>query len=184
VKGSFLIKAKEEDVITEKGARAFIMDRLLNSPFNNASVENIDNKTIQVRLEGDEKQIKEFIKNLEKDLIARFGNPTISFTQFQENPALEIPELMRSSQALMVGQLEKGINVQLEILSTLQGLGSLKVMPEELRQMSKEINALPEGLRGELSGIKKETSEVKNIQLEILSAIKELPKELGQILGK
>jgi hypothetical protein len=84
----------------------------------------------------------------------------------------------------MVGQLEKGINVQLEILSTLQGLGSLKVMPEELRQMSKEINALPEGLRGELSGIKKETSEVKNIQLEILSAIKELPKELGQILGK
>ena len=133
MKGSFLIKAKETKVITEKGVRAFILERLLNSPFQKASVFNVDEKTIQVQLEGDEKQIKEFKQKLEDAVIAQFGNPTISFTVFEENPAIEIPELMRSSQALMVGQLQKGIGVQLEILSA-------------LKTMSKEIANLPRQL--------------------------------------
>ncbi|MEW6295492.1 MAG: hypothetical protein AB1467_04335 [Candidatus Diapherotrites archaeon] len=133
MKGSFLIKAKEPKVITEKGVRAFIMERLLNSPFNKGSVINVDEKTVQVQLDGDEKQIKLFMQKLEKDLVAQFGNPSISFTLFQENPALEIPDLMRSSQALMVGQLQKGISVQLDISQT-------------LREMSKELRELPREL--------------------------------------
>lgn len=106
MKVSFLIKAKEENVITECGVRTFIMERLLNSPFAKASVSNLDNKTAQVLIEGDEKQVREFVQNLEREVIAQFGNPAVSFTQFQENPALEIPELMRSSQALVFGQLQ------------------------------------------------------------------------------
>jgi acylphosphatase len=137
MKGSFLVKSKEEDVITDKGVRAFIMERLLNSPFQKASVSNIDNKTVEIKLEGDEKQIKEFMQNLQKALVAEFGNPTISFTPFEENQALEIPKLMRSSQALMVGQLQKGVNVQLDIL------GALKQMSGELKGMSKELKAMP-----------------------------------------
>ncbi len=133
MKGSFLIKAKQENVVTDKGVRAFVMERLLNSPFQKASVSNIDNKTVEIKLEGDEKQIKSFIRALEKDLVVQFGNPTISFTLFEENPALEIPELMRSSQALMVGQLQKGVNVQLEILSALKEMSKgLKEMPGEI----------------------------------------------------
>ena len=131
MKGSFLIKAKAEEVVTEKGVRAFIMERLLNSPFGKGAVFNVDGKTVQVQLEGDEKQIKAFMMDLEKALVGQFGNPTISFTAFQENPALEIPDLMRSSQALMVGQLQKGISVQLDILS------ALKSLPRELAEILK-----------------------------------------------
>ncbi|MCX6802106.1 MAG: hypothetical protein NT067_03240 [Candidatus Diapherotrites archaeon] len=132
MKGSFCIKAKEENAITEKGARAFIMERLLNSPFSKGSVVNVDSKTVQVNVEGDEKQIRDFVKKLEKDLVSKFSNPSISFTLFQEDSSLEIPDLMRSSQALMVGQLQKGINVQLDILST------LKQLPKELAGALKE----------------------------------------------
>ncbi len=129
MKGSFLIKAEEKEVITEKGVRAFILERLLNSPFQKASVFNVDETTMQVQLEGDEKQIKEFKQKLEDAVIAQFGNPTISFTAFEENPALEIPDLMRSSQALMVGQLQKGIGVQLDILD------ALKKIPRQLAKI-------------------------------------------------
>jgi len=131
LKGSFLIKAKKENIITEKGVRAFIMERLLNSPFNRGSVVNVGKKTVQVQLEGDEKQIKAFIQNLEKEITAEFGNPAITFTPFEENPALEIPSLIRASQALMVGQLQKGVGVQLDILS------ALRELPGELAKILK-----------------------------------------------
>lgn len=170
MKGSFLIKAKDENIITDRGLRAFVMDYLLNSPFQRASVSNIDKKTVEVKLEGDEKQIKEFIQNLQKAVVSEFGNPTISFTPFGENPALEIPELMRASQALMVGQLQKGVNAQLQILGALKGMSS--------------------GLK-EISGVKEETSEVKKAQWEISGTLKEmskqlrdLPKEIGKVLEK
>ena len=90
MKGSFLIKAKDANVITERGVRAFIIERLLNSPFSRGAVFNVDDRTIQVQLEGDEKQVNAFIQNLEKEIIARFGNPALSFTQFEENSALEV----------------------------------------------------------------------------------------------
>lgn len=126
MKGSFLIVAKKKGVITEKGVRAFIMDMLLNSPFSRGAVFNVDEKTVKVMLEGDEQHIKEFMEDLQKALVAQFGNPIISFGSFVEDPSLEIPELMRSSQALMVGQLQKGITVQLDILD------ALKNLPEKL----------------------------------------------------
>ena len=132
MKGSFLIKAKDANVITERGVRAFIIERLLNSPFSRGAVFNVDDRTIQVQLEGDEKQVNAFIQNLEKEIIARFGNPALSFTQFEENSALEVPELMRSSQALVVGQLQKGISVQLDILAT------LRMLPAELAKAIKQ----------------------------------------------
>ncbi|MFH1256792.1 MAG: hypothetical protein V1494_05885 [Candidatus Diapherotrites archaeon] len=122
MKGSFRIIAEKENIITEKGVRAFIMERLLNRAFNKGAVFNIDNKTVEVQLEGDEEQIKSFIEDLKKSLSKQFGNPVITLTAFQKNDALEMPELMRSSQALMVGQLEKGITIQLRILNALEEL--------------------------------------------------------------
>ncbi|MFH1751476.1 MAG: hypothetical protein ABH821_00855 [archaeon] len=139
MKGSFLIKAEKENIVTEKGVRAFIIERLLNSPFARASAVNLDKKTVRVQLEGDEKQIKSFVESLEKDLVAQFGNPVISFTVFREDSSLEIPELMRSSQALMVGQLQKGIGVQLEIVEALKGMSrEIRSLPEELAKILKK----------------------------------------------
>lgn len=122
MRGSFCIVAKEENVITEKGVRAFIMECLLNSPLSKGTVFNVDKKTVEVRLDGDEEQVRAFINDLNAALVRQFGNPVINLTDFKENKELEIPDLMRSSQALMVGQLEKGISVQLSILKVLEEL--------------------------------------------------------------
>ncbi len=132
MRAEFLIKAKEANIITEKGVRAFVMEKLLNSPFEKGFVANLDGRTVQVRIEGDEKEIMEFKQRLEMELVAKLGNPEIAFSDISQTTA-RMPNLLKSSQALMVGQLEKGITVQLDILGTLKSLGS------ELR-----------GLRGDL----------------------------------
>ena len=120
---------------------------MLNSAFSKGSVFNVDDKTVEVRLEGDEKQIKQFIEQLQKDVIVQFGNPMITFTPFKENPALEVPDLMKSGQALMVGQLDKGIGVQLHILNVLKGMnGELKGMKQEFKNVSQGIKNLPREL--------------------------------------
>lgn len=131
MKTSFLIKAKEPNTITEKGVRAFVMERLLNSSFDKGSVVNLNDKTVQVQIEGDEKEVRKFKEQLEKDVIAKFGNPVITFSDIEEITN-DIPNLLKSSQALMVGQLQKGISVQLDILST------LKNFPEELAKILKK----------------------------------------------
>jgi acylphosphatase len=139
MKGYFLVKAKEADIVTEKGVRALIMEMLLNAPFSRASVTNIDNKTVQIQIEGDEKQIKLFIKKIEKVLIEQLGNPTVYFSGFTEDSSLEIPNLVRSSQALMVGQLQKGIGVQLEIISAIKELQTItRGLPIEIARAIKE----------------------------------------------
>ncbi len=139
MKGSFLIKAKDPKIITEQGVRAFVMDKLLNSGFEKGSVTNVDGKIVEVRLEGDKEQILKFKEQLEKDLVSEFGNPLITFTQFKEEPFAEVPSLMRSGQALMIGQLHKGIGVQLVILDTLKTMHQdLKSLPVELGKVLKE----------------------------------------------
>lgn len=78
MKARFLIKAKDPNAITEKGVRVFVMDRLLNSDFEKGSVTNLDDKTVEVRIDGDREKIIEFKKELEKDAISQFGNPVIT----------------------------------------------------------------------------------------------------------
>lgn len=138
MKGSFRIVSDSENTIAEKGVGAFIMERLLNSPFSRGAALNIDKKTVEVRLEGDEDKVKEFMEDLKSALVKQYGNPIIALTEFQKNDALEIPELMRSSQALMVGQLEKGINIQLRILESLENMGkSMEKLPGKIAESMK-----------------------------------------------
>ena len=131
MKGKFRIIAKEKDTITNKGVRAFIMERLLNSAIQKGKVLNIDEKTVEVQVEGEKEKIQEFIRELKKEIAETIGNPQVLFSEFQEDLKLEIPNIMRSSQALTVGQLQKGISVQLEIL------GVLKQLPKRLAEKLK-----------------------------------------------
>ncbi len=144
MRGHFFIKAKQPNIITEKGVRAFITEKLLNSPFARGAAINIDDRVVEVQLEGDEQQIKKFKEQLEKEVTTKFGNPIVFFTEFKEDQRLEIPELMRSSQALMVGQLQKGINVQLKILDKLNTLDEIKSGFKELKdELKLELRSLP-----------------------------------------
>ena len=135
MRGKLFIKASEKSVITSKGVRAFVMGKILNSTIQKAAVLNIDDKTVEVQLEGEKEKIEAFIKSLKKEVLEKFGNPKLSFTDFQEDLKLEVPRIMRSSQALMVGQLEKGIGIQLEILKALKEMSwGLKELPERLAE--------------------------------------------------
>ncbi len=166
MKGSFLIKAKQENVITEKGVRAFILERLLNSPFERGTALNVDEKTVEVRIEGNEKQIEKFKAELEKALIAQFGNPIILFSELKEDQKLEIPALMRSSQALVVGQLQKGIGVQLAILDALKNMSA---------ELSSQLKGMQTSLSSDLKGMQKGlSSDIRNMQKGLSDDLKAL----------
>ena len=182
MKVSFLVKAKDPNVITEKGVRTFIMERLLNSGFEKGSAVNIDDKTVEVKIEGDKEDIIKFKAQLEKDAVAKFGNPIISFTDLMENPATEIPSLMKSSQALMLGQLSKGIDVQLSILDTLKNMNqNMGSMSQGMKSMSTGMGTMNKDLKGELSSMNKDLKiefktlgqELKNLPRGLAKAIKE-----------
>jgi hypothetical protein len=79
-----------------------------------------------------------------KAVVGKFGNPLIEFTGFEEDLKLEVPEIMRSSSALMAGQLQKGIDMQLKILN------ALKKTLEEMKNLSGDIAMLPEKLAEKL----------------------------------
>lgn len=152
MKADFLIRAKEANSITEKGVRAFVMERLLNSSFEKGCVANLDDKTVHVQIEGDEKDIMKFKERLEKDMNAKFGNPTIVFSDIRQTTQ-SIPSLLKSSQALMVGQLEKGIDVQLKILH------SLDSMHHELKEAFNNMN---KELKEELKSLPRELAKALN----------------------
>jgi len=196
MKASFLIKSKEEKVVTEKGLRAFVLEKLLNSGISKGTVENLDRKTVQVRLEGDESRVKQLVEELKKAVIAEFGNPKISFTQLEENPSLELPDLMRSSQALMLGQLHKGVSVQLDILKAQKGLmeeqkelvkgqKELVSSQKELVEGQKEMTKGQNGLFEEQKEIAKGQKELTNSQKELANSQKELVEgQKGILIGQ
>jgi hypothetical protein len=156
MKGKFRIIAKQENIITNKGVKAFVMEKLLNSPFQNAAVLNVGSKTVEVQIEGEKEKVFAFIKELKRGISEEFGNPLVSFTEFEENPLLEVPSLLRSSQAFSIGQLQKGIGVQLKIFDSLEEMkqefkgmkNDLKALPErigvEIREMRADLKTLPE----------------------------------------
>lgn len=151
------------------------MERLLNSSFGKGSVVNLDDKTVQVRIEGDEKDIRKFKEQLEKDVTAKVGNPVITFTDIQET-GNDIPDLLKSSQALMVGQLEKGIDVQLKILDSLNNMnhGLKEEMKDMNRELKEELKAIPRELKEEL----------KDMNQSLKEELRAIPQELAKVLNK
>ena len=148
IKGKFLIKAKEKDTITNKGIRAFIMERLLNSPLQKGAVLNIDDYTVEVQLEGEKEVVEKLFENLKKALTEKVGNPVINFSEFKEDRELEVPDLMRASQALTVEQLEKGINAQLETSKAVKETSqSVSVLPAILKALEELPGKLAEKLK-------------------------------------
>ena len=161
LKGFFLIKAKEKKIIQDKGIRAFVLEKILESSLEKGSAINLpDGKTVEVRLQGKKKSIENFIENLKKELIQKLGNPTVLFSEFHENE-LEIPSLVRSSQALVVGQLSKGIQVNLQILNSFD-------------KFNKKLNKLDE--LDKLKGLNKLNKLNKLDKLDELSKLSKLDK--------
>ena len=138
-KARFYIKDKVQEV----GYRVHIMQKILNSDLK-GNVINLADGRVEVRLEGEKERIEEFYEELKKEnspeLVA--GKPEYYDLEF--NADLMVPDSMRSSQALMLGQLTKGIVY-------IAGMNeSIKRMNEGIKGMNEKLDRLPERIAKEL----------------------------------
>ena len=167
MKGVFLVKSVEKDIVQNKGVRAFILERILNDPeIKKGNATNLgDGRTVEVSLEGNPRAVRKFIERLKIEITNEFGNPAITFTEFEENEYIEIPSLHRSSQALVLNQLQKGINVQFKILESQSKL---------LESQSKLIESQTKMADSQ--------AKIQGSQSEIAGSLKTLPKDIAREL--
>jgi len=136
-KARFYIKDKVQEV----GYRVHIMQKILNSDLK-GNVINLADGRVEVRLEGEKERIEEFYEELKKEnspeLVA--GKPEYYDLEF--NADLMVPDSMRSSQALMLGQLTKGIVY-------------IAGMNEYIKGMNEKLDRLPERIAKELKEVLK-----------------------------
>jgi len=141
------------------------MQKILNSGLNGTAINLADGR-VEVRLEGEKERIEEFYEELKKENspeLVTAGKP--EFYDLKFNADLIVPDSMRSSQALMLGQLTKGIvyiagmNENIKGMSTrIDGMSTrIEGMDENIRGMREEMwegfDKLPERIAKELKEI-------------------------------
>ena len=141
-KARFYVKDKVQDV----GYRVHIMQKILNSGLNGTATNLADGR-VEVRLEGEKERIAEFYEDLKKentpDLLT--GKPELYDLEF--NADLMVPDSMRSSQALMLEQLSKGIGY-------IAGMdGTIKGMDRSIKGMDEKLDKLPARIAKELKDL-------------------------------
>jgi acylphosphatase len=140
-KARFYIKDKVQEV----GYRVHIMQKILNSDLK-GNVLNLADGRVEVRLEGEKERIEEFYEELRKE-----NTPNLSlekkalpkkqqFYDLEFNADLMVPDSLRSSQALMLEQLSKGIVY-------------IAGMNENIKGMNDKLDSLPERIAKELKAV-------------------------------
>jgi len=121
------------------------IQKILNSGLNGTAINLADGR-VEVRLEGEKERIIEFYEELKKAKPELAGNP--GFYDLEFNADLMVPDSMRSSQALMLEQLSKGIVYVAGMKESMDGMKeSMDGMKEEMREGFK---ALPKEIAKEL----------------------------------
>jgi len=141
-----------KDKVQEVGYRVHIMDKILNSGLNGTAINLADGR-VEVRLEGEKERIEEFYEELKKEKPELAENTEIYDLEF--NASLNVPDSMRSSQALMLEQLSKGIVYIAGMSRSIDGMGErIEGMDENIKGMREEIwdgfDKLPERIAKEL----------------------------------
>jgi acylphosphatase len=90
--------------VQEVGYRVHIIQKILNSGLNGTALNLADGR-VEVRLEGEKERIIEFYEELKKAKPELVGN--LGFYDLEFNVGLNVPDSMRSSQALMLEQFSK-----------------------------------------------------------------------------
>ena len=158
-KCQFFIKNGVQDV----GYRLFIMQKILNSTLTGGTAINTPDGRVKVLLEGEREEIEQLIKELEQEHPELAKNPTRTSAEY--NPLLHVPDIMRSSQALQLGQFQKSVEyLAKSTQSTNQKLDHLTKTTETTNQ---KLDQLPKEIAKELSG------KFDALPLAIAKAIKE-----------
>ncbi|MBI1973324.1 acylphosphatase [Candidatus Micrarchaeota archaeon] len=133
-KAVFYIKDHVHDV----GYRVYIVGKILESPLEGTAVNTQDGR-VKVMLRGEKEHILQFYEELKKEKPELVENPTTSKLEFSE--LLEVPDAMRSSQHLMLGQFSKGVGFLAKMNQNLTGVNqNLAGVNQNLTGMDKKLD--------------------------------------------
>lgn len=164
------------DRVQKVGYRLFIIQKILNSTLDGTAL-NLPDGRIEVRLKGEKEHILRFIEELKKEKPELAQNPIVSQPEFDEG--LDVPDAMRSSQALLTRQLGKGVKHIVGIENRLENVGKdiqnlAKETREGFKELGQKIDSLPEKISRETrEGFKELGEKVDALPEKIAKAFKE-----------
>lgn len=141
-KARFYVKDKVHDV----GYRVHILQKILNSGLNGTAINLADGR-VEVRLEGEKERIEEFYEELKNEYTPELLTVKPELYDLEFTADLMVPDSMRSSQALMLEQLSKGIAYIAGMDGSIKGMdGTIKGMDETIKGMDGSIKGMGEKL--------------------------------------
>lgn len=186
--------------VQDVGCRGFIISEMMFAGFERGNVINLSDGRVEVRIEGEENKIKEFFEELKKKLIAKYGNPVVRVSEMEDSPHLEPQDLMKTSQAHLLAQFDKGVGVMKSMEKHLEGIdkkldekfdGLPKQIGKELdgnfNKLDERFDSLPKRIANELDGNFKRLDEKfdslpKRIANELDEKFDSLPKHIASEL--
>jgi len=111
------------DKVINVGLRVFLTSFMMDEGIKKGVAKNIDKKTVEMLVDLGNTDAEKFRKRLEKAIHRDFGSedPECDREKIKvrlaetSNPGWAIPNIMRSSQSLLLNQTGKGVNVMLRI---------------------------------------------------------------------
>ena len=158
--------------VQDVDCRGFIISEMMFAGFEKGNAINLSDGRVEVRIEGEENKINEFVEELEKKLIAKYGNPVVSVSETEYSPDLELHDLMKTSQAHLLTQFDKGIGVMKSMEGHLERID---------KKLDEKFDGLPKHIANELDD--KFDSLPKRIANELDDKFDSLPKRIANELS-
>jgi len=111
------------DKVINVGLRVFLTSFMMDEGIKKGVARNIDKKTVEMLVDLGNTDAKEFHKKIETAIHAGFESADLGCDPREirvelagmSNPGWDIPDIMFSSQSLLLNQTGKGVNVMLRI---------------------------------------------------------------------
>ncbi|MBI2530177.1 MAG: acylphosphatase [Candidatus Diapherotrites archaeon] len=165
--------------VQDVGCRGFIISEMMFAGFENGNAINLSDGRVEVRIEGEENKIKSFVEELEIKMIAKYGNPVVRVSETEYSPDLGLHDLMKTSQAHLLTQFDKGIGVMKSMEGHLEGID--KKLDEKFDNLSNKFDGLPKQIANELDS--KFDSLPRRIANELNSKFDSLPRRIANELS-
>jgi acylphosphatase len=173
-----------KDKVQEVGYRVHIMQKILNSGLNGTAINLADGR-VEVRLEGEKERIEEFYEELKKENSPELAAGKPEFYELEFNADLMVPDSMRSSQALMLSQLTKGIVYIAGMNENIEGMSTcIDGMNENIEGMSTRIDGMNETIEGMSTRIDGMNENIKGMREEMREGFDKLPERIAKELEK
>ncbi len=166
VRARFFIEPKEEhNRVQHIGCRLAITEQMLHAGFTRGMVFNLQDGTVEVALEGKQKDIEAFHASVSAHLVSwlerratdkeylrkMIGNPGIAFSTIEYKPNLRVLDIGLFSHSLEMDQLGKGVDVYYDLIDVIKdlksGLGAAEKGNTKLSDASLKLSEAVTGLK-------------------------------------